>query len=193
MSRRGVFNGVVLAIAIGFFAIGGAVVASSRDAAARASDLSAVPNLSCSSASPCATDTNALTGPGLSSTSTGGTGLTASTAFASTSATKFAAGLLGTDASTKGRFDAGVEGKSTRGIGVFGTSPKGIGIQGISNSTSIGTQAILGQATGGGIGVEGKSLTGSFSIGVLGQSNSVGVEGFGSQSTSTGILAGGSG
>src|SRR5205807_10343865 len=98
-----------------------------------------------------------------------GTGLKGSTTFQSTSSTNFAAGILGTDASSTGFFDVGVEGKSTRGIGLLGTSSKSTGVEGITKSTSVGQYAVLGLATNGGIGVEGESRTGLSSIGVLGQ------------------------
>lgn len=193
MSSRSFFLGCVGAAVIGFFAVGGAVVSSTHGLPAQASDLLAAPNVSCSSASPCATDSNALTGPGLSSTSTGGTGLTASTAFASTSASKFAAGLLGSDASTKGTFDAGVEGKSTRGIGVLGASGKSTGVEGTTGSVSFVQPAVLGLATAGAIGVEGKSVSGTSGIGVLGQGSGVAILGSASLSTSTSVLADGVG
>lgn len=193
MPRRSLYLGCVGAALIGFFAVGGAVVSSTHGSPARATDLLAAPNLSCSSASPCATDANALTGPGLSSTSTGGTGLTASTAFASTSASKFAAGVLGTDVSTKGTFDAGVEGKSTRGIGVLGASGKSAGVEGTTGSVNFFQPAVLGLATAGGTGLEGKSVGASTGIGVLAEGAGSAIVGSGSSNTSTSIVADGVG
>ena len=191
MSGRSFFLGCVGAAVIGFFAVGGAIVSTSHGAAARASDLSAVPNLSCSSATACATDANALSGPGLNSTSKGGNGLTASTAFKSTS-TKFAAGVVGTDASTSGIFDFGVEGRSANGTGVFGTSTSFVGVRGLSNS-GVGGIGVLGESLGGGVGLEGLSPLGTGSIGVQGSGNAIGVQGKGNQSTSISVLADGVG
>lgn len=190
MSTRSFLYACSSALLIGCIAVAGAVGSSHAPAhAAGAPD----PNTSCATSSPCVTDTNSGSGPGLASSSAGGTGLKGSTSFQSTSGTNFAAGILGTDASSKGFFDVGVEGKSTRGIGLLGTSSKSTGVEGITKSTSVGQDAVLGVATNGGIGVEGKSTTGLSSIGVLGQSNTVGVDGFGTTSTATSVEAGGSG
>ena len=188
MFSRAKLYGLVGAAAIGCIAASGAMTATSANAASGLG-----PDVSCTSTSPCVSDKNSGSGAGLASLSLLGTGLTGSTQFHSTSSTSFAAGVLGTDASTGGVFDAGVEGTTKRGIGVLGVSKNSTGIEGITNATSVGQDAILGIATAGGIGVEGKSFTGASSIGVLGQSNTVGLEGFGSAGSSTSILAQGTG
>ena len=190
MSTRSFFYFCSSLLFIGCVAVAGAV--GSAPPAANAAG-APVPNTSCSSSSPCVTDTNSGSGPGLASSSAGGTGLIGSTALQSTSATNFAVGVLGTDASSKGAFDVGVEGKSTRGVGLLGTSSRSTGVEGITKSSVVGQDAVLGIATAGGIGVEGQSKTGSLSIGVLGQSNATGVEGFGTTSTATSVEAAGSG
>src|SRR5579862_7064506 len=94
------------------------------------------PDTTCNSSSPCTTTTNNGSGAASANTSVGGTALTGSTKFASTSASKFAVGVLGSDLSTKGKYDIGVEGVSVSGIGAKGTSKSGNGVSGVSTSAA---------------------------------------------------------
>src|SRR5207245_8508667 len=104
MFDRKLMYGIIAAGAVAVGALSGAVGASGAQAG-----LSIRPDTSCTSPSPCVTDSNSGKGPGLASNSTLGTGLTGTTKLASTS-TNSAAGVSGTDASTGGTFDAGVLG-----------------------------------------------------------------------------------
>jgi hypothetical protein len=120
----------------------------------------AVPFTSCSSSSPCVTDSNSGTGAGLKSTSAMGPGAVGRTAFNSTTFANGVAGLTGQDGSSTGTFDYGVRGTSTRGTGVSGTSTSGVGV----NGTSTGL-----------VGVQGSSVN---SVGVFGTStNAYGISG----------------
>src|SRR5579862_1455421 len=89
------------------------------------------PDTTCNSSSPCTTTTNNGSGAASANTSVGGTALTGSTKFNSTSS-KFAVGVLGSDLSTSGKFDIGVEGTSVSGIGMKGTSKSGNAVSGVS-------------------------------------------------------------
>lgn len=87
------------------------------------------PFTSCSSPSPCVTDSNTGTGPGLKSASAQGPGLIGRTTFNSTSGPNGKAGVSGMDGSTSGAFNSGVKGISTRGIGVMGISTSGTAVR----------------------------------------------------------------
>jgi hypothetical protein len=141
------------------------------------------PDTTCTSSSPCTTTTNNGSGAASANTSLGGTALTGTTKFNSTSKTKFAVGILGTDSSTKGKYDAGVEGTSVSGNGVLGNTKSGAGLSGVATT---GT-GVMGVATTG-TGVSGSSsdvgISGSGNVGVEGNGG-VGVEGSGA----TGIEA----
>ncbi len=100
------------------------------------------PDTTCTSSSPCTTTTNNGSGPASANTSVGGTALTGTTKFSS-STSKFAVGVLGADASSKGTRDIGVEGTSVSGIGAKGTSKSGIGVSGVA-TTGIAIQALGG-------------------------------------------------
>ncbi len=117
------------------------------------------PDTTCNSSSPCTTTTNNGSGPASANTSVGGTALTGTTKFTSTTS-KFAVGVLGADESSKGTRDIGVEGTSVSGIGAKGTSKSGTGVSGVATS---------------GFGVSGTSSN----IGVFGSGTTIGVEGSG--------------
>lgn len=127
-----------------------------------------VPFTSCSSTSPCVTDANSGSGPGLKSTSAQGAGLIATTSFNSTSSSNGVTAVSGQDRSTSGSFDSGVKGKSTRGTGVVGISTSGAGITATSSSGN-GVDSASNTA----IGVIGRAFgSGSFVAGVQGNNNS---------------------
>ncbi|HLJ84749.1 MAG TPA: hypothetical protein VKT51_11290 [Candidatus Eremiobacteraceae bacterium] len=157
--------GVASALCLGSFALGSALHLPAMATQVYEQYLS--PNTACNSSSPCTSTTNNGSGPASANTSVGGTALTGTTKFNGTSKTKFAAGVLGTDSSTKGKFDIGVEGTSVSGDGVQGTSKSGIGVNGVANS---------------GFGVSGTSSN----VGVLGNGSTAGVEGRGN---AAGVLA----
>jgi hypothetical protein len=92
------------------------------------------PDTTCNSSSPCTSNTNNGSGPASANTSVGGTGSTSTTDFKSTSSSNFAAGIHGVDGSSTGKFDAGVQGTSPRGMGVSGKSTSGTGVNAISTS-----------------------------------------------------------
>jgi len=87
------------------------------------------PFTSCSSSSPCVTDSNTGTGPGLKSASAQGDALIGRTTSNSTRGPNGKAGVIGMDGSTSGAFDSGVKGVSTRGIGVTGLSTSGTAVR----------------------------------------------------------------
>ena len=95
------------------------------------------PNTSCSSPSPCVTDSNTGTGPGLSSTSALGVGLIGRTSFNSTSFNNGKAGVTGHDDSTTGAFDSGVKGITTRGFGLTGITATGTAIRAKSSGGNL--------------------------------------------------------
>ncbi len=153
-----------------------AIAASTIGVAGSQAAVSIQPDTTCSSSSPCTTNTNNGSGPAIANVSVGGTGSTSTTDLASTSS-KFAEGMLGVDASSKGTFDIGVEGTSVSGTGVkgmshtgsgvFGTSKLGDGVSGTSNDESGFFAGVFGTgAASGGIGVEGSGTHSG--IGVLG-------------------------
>ncbi len=154
--RRGILSAALL-VAVGFGGVAG-VTGFNRVLAAG----DAGPNTSCTSANPCATDTNAGSGPGLASTSAKGTGLTGSTALKGT-ALKNAAGVLGTDASASGGFNAGIKGVSNAGTGALGTSKSGSGVQGTSTSGN----GVLGSSSSG-TGIYGTGVYGVTGVGSIG-------------------------
>jgi hypothetical protein len=135
----------------------------------------------CQGTKACIGGSNTGKGPGVQGSSAGSYGLSASTAFASTSATKFSAGAYGLDSSTTGKYDAGVWGKSTRGDGVYGSSSSGPGVEGVSSSSvgvigssskNTGVYGVVsaGNATPNGVfGADNTSNTNG--AGVVGQSN----------------------
>ena len=144
---------IVVGLAAGAVAVLGlGVIGSQADPALQ-------PNVTCTSTSACTSTTNNGKGPATAATSVGGTGSTSTTKFSSTGPTKFSVGLLGVDASASGVYDAGVEGKSVRGLGLFGVTTSGTGVYGTSSSS--------------GTGVSGTSNTGT---GVYGASSSIGME-----------------
>jgi hypothetical protein len=126
------------------------------------------PDTTCISSSPCTTTTNNGNGPASANTSLGGTALTGATKFNSTSKAKFAVGVLGSDLSTKGKFNFGVEGTSVSGTGALGSTKSGTGVSGLATT---GT-GMSGFSTSG-AGVAGSSSTGT---GVAASSTSVGAE-----------------
>ncbi|MBV8491013.1 MAG: hypothetical protein JO199_10845 [Candidatus Eremiobacteraeota bacterium] len=87
----------------------------------------------CATTTPCDGGAN-TTGAGVQGTSTGNHGVIGKTSYASTSGTRYRAGLFGQDVSTTGTYDAGVAGVSTRGTGVLGTSSSLFGVEGLSSS-----------------------------------------------------------
>lgn len=164
-------KGAILAIVAGVLALGILVGASSIERVLAAGD--AGPNTSCSSSSPCASFSNAGAGPGVASSSKGGSGLTGTTTLIG-SGTNNGSGVLGTDASTSGNADSGVKGVSKSGTGIFGSSKSGTGVKGSSTTGSgvVGTSASLAAAIAG-------TSTSSTGIGVSGVSPMIGVEGTG--------------
>jgi hypothetical protein len=90
----------------------------------------------CSSTSPCLTETNSKSGAGVKGISNGGNGSVGQTKFNSTSPSNGAAGVFGQDVSTSGAFDSGVLGTSTNGIGVQGKSVNGYGVVAVSANQS---------------------------------------------------------
>jgi hypothetical protein len=167
--------GVVSALCLGSFALGTALHLPAM--AAQVYQQYASPDTTCTSSSPCTTTTNNGSGPASANTSVGGTALTGTTKFNGTSKTKFAVGVLGTDSSTKGKFDDGVEGTSVSGTGVLGNTKSGTGVSGVA-TTGTGVSG----ATTTGFGVTGIATTGtglaglSQNVGVLGDGTNVGVE-----------------
>lgn len=107
----------------------GAAVMFLVSAASSRAGVDAAADTSCSSPSPCVTDSNSGKGPGLKSTSAQGAGLMGSTTFNSTSGPNGKAGVNGQDNSTSGAFDSGVKGISIRGIGVTGLSTSGTAVR----------------------------------------------------------------
>ncbi|HLJ84748.1 MAG TPA: hypothetical protein VKT51_11285 [Candidatus Eremiobacteraceae bacterium] len=105
------------------------------------------PDTTCTSSSPCTTTTNNGSGPASANTSVGGTGLTGATKFVGTSKTKFAVGVLGSDLSTKGKYDAGVEGTSVSGTGALGSTKSGTGVSGVA-TTGTGVSGVSTSGTG---------------------------------------------
>lgn len=171
-------KGTLSAIIAGALALGILAGASSIERVMAAGD--AGPNTSCSGSSPCQSYDNTGTGPGLESSSTGGSGLTGTTTLIG-SGSNNGAGVLGTDASTSGTADSGVKGTSNKGTGVSGTSKNGTGVKGTSTkgsgvvgttSNGVGLAAVVGTSTSStGIGVDGTApllgVEGTGLVGVL--------------------------
>jgi hypothetical protein len=152
--------------------------------------------VTCATPGPCQTYSNTGTGTksgaGLEGISTGGKGLIGQTKFNSTSTSNGQAGVQGQDISTSGKFDAGVQGTSTRGIGVAGQSTSNDGVYGASSSyvgvygKSTGYLGVFG--TGPTYGVAGSSVNGA---GVYGSStNGVGVLGLSSNFVGVNAIGG---
>jgi hypothetical protein len=108
---------------------------------------------SCSTSTPCLEWQNTGSGLAIEGVAKQKAGLLGETLFNSTSASNFANGIVGQDASTSGAFDSGVLGKSVRGTGVTGSSTSGIGVRAISQSanalyaTSVNQPSILASTT----------------------------------------------
>lgn len=101
----------------------------------------------CMSASPCIEYQNNGSGYGIEGIGKQKAGIFGETLFNSVSSSDFANGIVGQDASTRGTFDSGVEGRSTRGRGVLGVSSSGPGVTGQS-ATSIGVSGYSPGGTG---------------------------------------------
>ncbi len=140
-----------------------------------------LPDTTCTSSSPCTTTTNNGSGPASANTSLGGTALTGTTKFNSTSKVKSAVGVLGSDLSTKGTFDIGVKGTSVSGTGAQGTTKSGTGVSGIATTGN----GVSGVSTNG-AGVTGTSSTGA---GVAANGISIGAEAASSGTGGVGLEA----
>jgi hypothetical protein len=171
--------GVVSALCLGSFALGSALHLPAMATQVYQQYLS--PNTTCNSSSPCTSTTNNGSGPASANTSVGGTALTGTTQFNSTSKTKFAVGVLGSDKSTKGLSDIGVEGTSVSGTGTQGTTKSGIGVNGTATTgTGVsGTSANIGVVGSGALGVQARG-NGAGSVGLdaiaIASANGTGVE-----------------
>ncbi len=131
----------------------------------------------CSQSTACSGSSNAGSGPGLMSSSAGGTGFVGSTTFAGSSTTA-AYGVFGMDNSSTGSYNSGVYGQSTNGVGVTGHSSANYGVIGVSvkgpsgvlgvssaftgtiASTPSGPAGVIG-ATTAGYGIYGQATTGN--------------------------------
>lgn len=125
------------------FAIGGSYAKTQ----AAGADAGAGPNATCSSTSPCLTESNSSYGAGIKTSSAGGNGLVATTNALGSKSTSGRSALLGADLQTK-------TGDGVFNTGVFGTSTNGTGVEG---SGAIGVVAATPNATGG-IGFLAKTL-----------------------------------
>ena len=103
--------------------------------------------VSCSSTSACTGGSNTSTGIGVQGNSTNGNGVFGQTKYASKGGSNFKSGVVGKDASAKGKFDAGVWGQSPRGTGLLGSSTSGFGLAGSSNS-GVGVSGLSSTNTG---------------------------------------------
>lgn len=153
------------------------VIAGISATAAASSQAGAEPHVSCSSPSPCVSDLNSGSGPGLASTSLLGNGLFGKTLFNSTGPSNAKSGVVGVDGSASSGFNAGVTGTSKNGtgvsgsgggIGVIGKSTNGTGAAGVSkNGYGVSGSS---QKSNGVVGIS--NGTGSTFAGVLGVNNS---------------------
>ena len=156
-STSGFVAAIVAAVVLVFGA--SAIVTHARAAGG------AGPNTSCTSTSPCLTESNTSSGDGAEGTSAKGVGLDGRTSAKGSTAGGAGFGVSGTDTRTTagtGLFNAGVKGTSTNGTGVEGTSTNGFGVSGSSTnfggvmgvggfdgvSASGGTDGVVGQTTG---------------------------------------------
>src|ERR1022692_2026275 len=156
----------ISALCLGGIAVGSALHLPAMAAQVYQQYLS--PDTTCTSSSPCTTTTNNGNGPASANTSLGGTALTGTTKFNSTSKAKSAVGVLGSDLSTKGKYDIGVEGTSVSGTGAQGTTKSGTGVSGLA-TTGTGVS---------GVSTSGVGMSGSSSgTGVFGSGTSIGVQG----------------
>lgn len=87
------------------------------------------------------TATNTGSGPAVRAVGQNGQGVVGITSHNSTAASNGTAGVIGTDNSSSGAFNNGVNGFSSRGIGVAGGSNTGIGVRGISTN-NVGVRGI---------------------------------------------------
>src|SRR5579863_9507746 len=140
MFSRGVRAAAIVAAASGGIIFGAAAISSHAAGTANGDP-------TCATSTPCITYSNTSTGAGVLSTSAKGNGLGGKTAQPSTSAASGRAGVVGTDASTSGFSDFGVEGLSTRGTGVEGKSTQGAGVDG-SSTHSAGVVGFSSDADG---------------------------------------------
>jgi len=92
------------------------------------------PDVTCTSPSPCLSETNKSTGSAVTGISKKGSGMIGQTKFNSTSQSNGQIGVLGQDLSTSGSFNVGILGLSTNGAGVDGVSNAGIGVVGFSTT-----------------------------------------------------------
>ena len=114
-------------------------------------DYSAGPNGSCGTASPCLTESNTSSGPGVKSTSNRGNGLLATTKALGSTSTNGGSALVGQDlqaTSGDGLFNFGVNGTSVNGTGVQGSGATA-GVSGVNTSaTGVGVLASSTNANG---------------------------------------------
>jgi hypothetical protein len=181
----------ISALCLGGIAVGSALHLPAMAAQVYQQYLS--PDTTCNSSSPCTTTTNNGSGPASANTSVGGTALTGTTKFNSTSKAKSAVGVLGSDLSTKGKFDIGVEGTSVSGTGTQGTTKSGTGVSGVA-TTGTGVSGVSTSGAGVSGSSSGAGMFGSGSLGVEAQGNgtgNVGLEAISSVSSTngTGILS----
>lgn len=161
MKSRAYFSAALLAA----FVLGVALVRPIADA------VEMTGTVTCASGQPCSGGTNTRNGLGVFGSSASGNGMAGQTSFSSTSAKAFKSGVVGLDKSTKGVFNAGVYGSSTRGTGVLGITSSNIGVNGISSTYT----GVWGQVNGGTknptgvLGVDNSSS--KLGVGVAGQSN----------------------
>jgi hypothetical protein len=164
---------LVLAVIVSSIGLGALTSASTISRVL--ADGGGAPDTTCFSTNGCVSYANSSSGPGVASSSVKGTGLTGATTLVGTKTTN-AAGVLGTDSSSSGSFDAGVKGVSKAGTGVTGTSTSGNGVKGVSNK---GT-GVVGTSNGANLisAVSGTS-TNATGVGVTGTSPFIGIIGTG--------------
>jgi hypothetical protein len=121
----------------------------------------------CSSAGGCLAGKNTSNGPGVLGKSKGGYGVSGQTTFPGSTAKSFAAGVLGQDLSTSGKFNVGLYGYSRRGDGVLGTSTNLVGVYGASNKST----GVFGTVSGG------SSPTGVYGVDNTQNANGAGLAG----------------
>lgn len=139
----------------------------------------------CTSSSPCIEYDNNSTGPAIRGISLTGNGIAGLTKNNSTAVSNGRAGLIGSDISTSGTFNVGVNGQSVRGTGVIGTSSSGSGIFASTMSTKVPALLAQNLASGSGIGVK-ATAAGTALVGDSTDANGV----FGSTSTLNSNFAG---
>jgi hypothetical protein len=139
-----------------------------------------IPDISCSSGSPCIEGNNVGAGVGVKGVATKASGVVGATKFKSTSAPG-RSGVFGLDDSQSGGYNSGVFGMSMLGTGVFGQSGitggsgnAGTGISGVTNNNS----TVSSHTAYGVVGIDNDPNTATSDSGVYGSSkNGVGVQG----------------